>query len=132
MYTQRLETLEDFLRFLDFAENQIEFSHRKTSEIIMKFDFKSDFFKKSLSSGHFVMYENSDFKILSKSDLNYISSFFSSFGLTDIKGQLQLCEMSRNLIEKSAEDARSEISNKGNLIKKLSLLGGFALAIIIV
>ncbi len=71
------------------------------------------------------------YKGLTKSDKDVLCGFGKSLGITDTQGQINNCELYRNLIEECLHNSRSDELTKCRLYRVLGFSLGFAVTLMI-
>lgn len=95
--------------------------------------------KKSLNEGESFdaawqksLKKSSNISGLKKEDVNVLLSFGSSFGSTDITGQISNCEIHKKLIDSKLQSARADFAMYSKPAKGIGILAGVAVFILFI
>lgn len=72
------------------------------------------------------------FSSKNKDTNSILDEFISSFGTSDISGQISLCDNLKSKLDIRLDFAKKEAMDKGKIYKTLGLLGGLAFSITII
>ena len=124
----------DFKNFLIYLKSEIGFFRRDIVEIIEAYQTKNKNitmllgnFKQSLNGENF-----QKINILSDSENAKIEEFFKGVGVSDCDSQKEYIEKNIEIFSKSYEDAKQQNLKQGIMYKKLSILVGILVCIILI
>lgn len=130
-YKTRLNIIKEYKKFIEFAERETEFLKTNVEDLIKKFNFTYAELKKIVSSP--ITGENlKDCLHLSENLRNEIITFITEVTKCDyqsIKGIVKKAHLSCDEMVKAAEKDKIQ---KGELARKLVILAGIGLIIVII
>lgn len=143
IYSIRVWKLKDLKHGFNIFKTKLEFTYEPVSEIFKEiselvYSDKDNIFKSYVdnmkedfeNSWNLAVAENSF--SLTKEDIQVISSFGNLLGKTDLNGQLNEVELANNFLDKQILDAEESRKKNDKLYKSLGVIGGIAIAIILV
>ncbi|BFK84368.1 stage III sporulation protein AB [Anaeromassilibacillus sp. Marseille-P3371] len=137
--SQRVQQLEEMLRFLNAAQTEIRYSAASVAEIVQRHGRSLAFLQECAAHCE----EGEDFHTawkkgvqagskgtgLTEADRLLLSDFGDGFGASDVEGQLSHCRLYTELFSDRLENARSEKTRKGKLYLMLGSFSGIAVAL---
>lgn len=144
-FAVRVRFLQQYLQFISYIKTEIRYSQRVLSEIISKYIVTEVEFEHFLTSVKANLRSEASFadawqkalcKIpsaygLLKQERELICEFGNKLGVTDVDGQIALCELNKSLINSILNTAKDEKSKKSRLYFMLGSSFGICLAIIL-
>ena len=124
----RIDFLRQYLQFIAYIETKVRYSCESVYELIQGYHaqdnfllFLTDVRKNVEKYKDFDVSFNMAVKNLSgnyglkKEDVAIIKDFGDNFGKSDVEGQINFCELQRNLVSTSLSSARDEKEKKAKL-----------------
>ena len=137
-YKRSLHFLQDFLNFINFTKNNIKFLQSSTKELIecKKNTYHQDFnnFLINLQPNFEevrVYIENFDKKLINDEIKVFFIKYFEELGRLDVQAQIKSIEQIELGLESYLMDAKEKNKKFGATYKKLGLMCGVALCIIV-
>lgn len=143
-YTYRLNELRDMKNALNILKNKIKFTYEPLSEI---FEYIADNSIKNISNIFKNSVEKMNLKTASESweesvqetesnlkdeDKNILKMLSKLLGITDMEGQVSQIEITENFLNNQIQDAEMEKQKNEKLYKKLGMVMGLAIVIILI
>lgn len=143
---QRIKKLEKIYVLFSDISSRIEFTADSVTDIFNSLSFSENYSalpfvdrcKNQLQQGDdFVTawtcsLDDGNTSGLKKDDIDVLISFGSSFGTTDVSGQISNCEIHKKLIESKIQSAQEDYKVYSKPAKGIGVLAGIALFIIFV
>lgn len=141
-YKNRVETIEDFLSFINLVDTKVEYSVPITQIIndYISTHNNSEFFKDVLrlkddgmSLGEAWLKVCSDRKKeYFGADIKLINDFGTMLGNSDAHNQHELCCMYKILFRENLDIAKSESNSKGRLFVRLGIFGALFITVVFI
>ncbi len=129
-YKNCLKIIDDYRNFIRFAERQTEFLKTGINDLISSYDYNTDELKKILDN--IVLNENNiGVKYLHATTVNEICSFITELGKSDFVTKNTVIKNALDRAEKLLLEAEKDKKQKGELSRKLIIIGGIALVLLI-
>lgn len=132
----------DFEKYNQLLRREIEFSKKTISSISLNFtkDCKGNFIeliKDYIDYLDKIKNKSVIINIINKHSPkkkfnNYLIEYFSTIGMLDYKSQIDYLKLQEINIELLKNEAKNDLKTKGNLYKKIGILLGISLMIILV
>ncbi|MGN1208253.1 MAG: stage III sporulation protein AB [Christensenellales bacterium] len=124
----------DFKNFLIYLKSEIGFFKKDIVEIVDNFSTKNfhlnellQNYKQSLIDKKF-----NKINILNDEENDKLKKFFDGIGVSDCDSQTEYVEKNLEIFGKKYEEAKIENLKKGNMYKKLSILIGILICVVLV
>ena len=140
-YKRKFTFINDFYAFLNYVELNLNFlqdnfyellENKKTSFNTEFNGFLQDFPESFDKRKEYILNFNNDKKLLKQEELDCFLNFFMQFGRLDCYSQLENIKQSKQLVEEIVKRTKEESAKKGDLSKKLGLMCGLAVFIIVI
>ena len=140
---RRVEFIESYISFISQMSEIIRFSGITLEEVLKKIHTYG-IMEEIIKSVQFGLVCDKSFRkswceavdsqsnILNKSDIEILKDFGSVLGTTDIEGQTAHCTLSVEFAKKNLAAAVEDYKTKSKLYRSLGLLGGVAVALMII
>ena len=129
-YKTRLKILFDYKNFIDFVRRETDFFKSNVEELIEKYDYSTEYLKALLT--RVINNENYDRKFLSKEESIKIQSFITELSKADYYFKNVVIKNAEELVNQMINLAEKEKIQKGELGRKLIILLGIGLIILII
>ena len=129
-YKTRLKILFDYKNFIDFVRRETDFFKSNVEELIEKYDYSTEYLKALLT--RVINNENYDRKFLSKEESIKIQSFVTELSKADYYFKNVVINNAEELVNQMINLAEKEKIQKGELGRKLIILLGIGLIILII
>ncbi len=129
-YKTRLKILFDYKNFIDFVRRETDFFKSNVEELIEKYDYSTEYLKALLT--RVINNENYDRKFLSKEESIKIQSFVTELSKADYYFKNVVIKNAEELVNQMINLAEKEKIQKGELGRKLIILLGIGLIILII
>ena len=129
-YKTRLKILLDYKNFIAFVRRETDFFKSNVEELIEKYDYSTEYLKALLT--RVINNENYDRKFLSKEECTKIQSFVTELSKADYYFKNVVIKNAEELVNQMINLAEKEKIQKGELGRKLIILLGIGLIILII
>ena len=129
-YKTRLKILLDYKNFIAFVRRETDFFKSNVEELIEKYDYSTEYLKALLT--RVINNENYDRKFLSKEESIKIQSFITELSKADYYFKNVVINNAEELVNQMINLAEKEKIQKGELGRKLIILLGIGLIILII
>ncbi|MBR2481085.1 MAG: hypothetical protein IKB56_07270 [Clostridia bacterium] len=129
-YKTRLKILLDYKNFIAFVRRETDFFKSNVEELIEKYDYSTEYLKALLT--RVINNENYDRKFLSKEESIKIQSFVTELSKADYYFKNVVIKNAEELVNQMINLAEKEKIQKGELGRKLIILLGIGLIILII
>ena len=129
-YKTRLKILLDYKNFIAFVRRETDFFKSNVEELIEKYDYSTEYLKALLT--RVINNENYDRKFLSKEESIKIQSFITELSKADYYFKNVVIKNAEELVNQMINLAEKEKIQKGELGRKLIILLGIGLIILII
>ena len=133
-YKQKEKFYYDFKNFLVYLKSEIGFFEKNVVDILNGYQTKNENlkllfqkFNESLNG-----FEFNGLNILSSEENFKLIEFFKGIGKSDCESQKEYIEKNLEIFTKIYEDAKLDNQKKGNMFKKLSILAGLLICIVLI
>ena len=124
----------DFKNFLIYLKNEIGFFEKDILEIVSSYETKNSNLKLLLENYQASLNEKpfEELKILSKEENLKIIDFFNGVGASDCESQKEYIEKNLEIFNSCFEQAKLKNEKQGSMYKKLSILLGLLVCIVLI
>lgn len=129
-YKTRLKILLDYKNFIAFVRRETDFFKSNVEELIEKYDYSTEYLKALLT--RVINNENYDRKFLSKEESIKIQNFVTELSKADYYFKNVVIKNAEELVNQMINLAEKEKIQKGELGRKLIILLGIGLIILII